>query len=453
MSQEKVYLCPSCQAIVKSEKDTPEGLVCHECGFEFGGSGGVEEDSTPKKVNVAKAVIGSASLVKDTIVRDVIKQRRGGGRRSEAQPSSVHEMALGEGTELEHAEIPPGEDEVVLKDGTRMVRRKRRKKEKDKHRKLYFFITLWLGIAAAIIVVVQLNKESEGGKAGGGDSVEEEKGQKEIFLRRHMPAISQNFARFIMATEDDARIQEIDFSSRLASNFSIFHQSKSIPIPTGRFTPVQRNLMVIQKDPFAPAVEVLWRDEGGKLFESVHVWNGKDWKLDWEHFSRYCSAPWTLFRSKLGQKEGEFRLLMRKRQVLRESSYYSLLFYEEPSLESEDRRKSLEASESEEVIVKIRTELGDRLTKLFQEKEEDLHHYETILGSEDPDLMIRVCAVLAWEKDEDGDDVLELKDFTGISWYGTRICRAYRQEQKLKESESEDPVVPESAIKKQPTKR
>lgn len=456
MSQIKVYLCPLCQTVVKSENDTPIGLVCDDCGFEFSGAGEANKSEGLSEVKIVKAVAGVGAVTNDTIVRDVMKQRSGSGQRaSEREPSSVHEMVLGEGVEYEHTEIPPGEDEVVLKDGTRMVRRKKRKKEKDKHRKLYFFLTLWLGIAAAIVVIVQLNKDVDDGPSGGnGDGQIDEKAQQLIFLRKHMPEISQNFSRFIRATEDDDRIQEIDFSSLLASKFSRFHQAQSIPVPRGRLSSLARNVLVLKRDPFVPAVEVIWRDEEGQFFESVHVWDGTSWKLDWEHFARYSNVPWTLFRSKLGgKKEGEFRLLMRKRQVMRESSYFSLLFYEEPSLGvEEDQRKALQASESEEVIVKLRTDLGKQLTELFKQKENENRPYDSILGERDPNMMIRVSAILAWEEDEDGDEILVLKDLPGISWYGTRFRRAYREEQKLEEKESDDPVVPQSAVRNEPLK-
>ena len=67
-------------------------------------------------------------------------------------------------------------------------------------------------------------------------------------------------------------------------------------------------------------------------------------------------------------------------------------------------------------------------------------------------MMIRVSAILAWEEDEDGDEILVLKDLPGVSWYGTRFRRAYREEQKLEEKESDDPVVPQSAVRNEPLK-
>lgn len=454
MSQATVYLCPSCQSVVKSENEKLAGLVCGDCGFEFGGKGMAQDNEPSKKVDIVKVTGVAPTTMKHSIVRDVMKQRGGSRQGPEViQPPSVHEMALREGAELEHKEIPPGEDEVILKDGTRMVRRKKRKKDKDKHQKLYFFLTLWIGIAAAILIIVQMNNGDKDGSVEDRIGVEENrKKEHQIFLGKHMAAISQNFSRFIRAQEDSDRIQEIDYSSRLASKFSRFHQSQSIPVPVGSVRGIQRNVIVLKEAPFTPAVEVVWQDEGGNIFESVHLWDGKDWKLDWEHFSRYATTPWTLFRSKLGQKEGEFRLLMRQREVMKESAYISILFYEEPPVGTEDSRKALQASESEEVIVKLRTDLGRQLTELFKAKEDGNTAYDSIFGQNDPDTMIRVSAALAWEEDEDGDEVLVLKDLLGVSWYGTRVRRAYREMLKLQEVQSDNPVLPSSALKKEPLK-
>ncbi|MDB4813657.1 hypothetical protein OAH20_01220, partial [bacterium] len=45
----------------------------------------------------------------------------------------------------------------------------------------------------------------------------------------------------------------------------------------------------------------------------------------------------------------------------------------------------------------------------------------SILGSNDPDGMIRVGVSLAWERDSEGEKKMVIKDLTGISWYGSRI--------------------------------
>lgn len=453
MSQVKVYLCPSCQSVVKSENGSVAGLVCEECDFKFSGKGEAKGGEKLPDLQIARPPAQKVAS-SGSIARDVMKKRQDSPARVPViQSSSVHEMVLKEGTVLEHHELPPGEDEVILKDGRRIVRRKKRKKDKEKHRKLYFFLTLWLGIAAAILAVVQMNKDPEGDQKS---AVEDQKlldeRRDELFIREHFPAISMNFSKFMRSTEDADRIQEIDYSSRMASKFARFHQAQSLPEIKGRLGAFRRNVIELQKEPFAPAVEVVWKDEAGSFFESVHVWDGMTWKLDWEHFAKFSTTPWTLFRSKLGPKEGEFRLLMRKRETLRESTYFSLLFYEEPAFGVEDQRKALQASESEEVIVKVRSDLGRQLTELFKNKEDGLKPYESIFGELDPNTMLRVSAVLAWEEDEDGDEILVLKQLPGVSWYGSRVRMAYRAEKKSQEENSNDSVFPSGAKKKGPIK-
>lgn len=450
MSPKKVYLCPSCQAVFKSDQETPVGLTCGECGFEFGGQGRAEKTDISKALvaGVSKAKSStSSSIAGSTVVRDVMKGR---GSSEVREASSVDEMVFAEGAPIEHEELPPGEDQVVLKDGTRIRRRRKRKKEKEKHRKLYFFLTLWLGIAAAILVIVQLNKETniDPDFTNGNNEEEAKQRRDQIFFREHTRALKGNFLRFILSAKEESRLQEIDMSPRLAASFSKFHQSNSIPQPESGLGLTKRKIIELQKEPFSPAVELEWNDEKGNVFESVHLWDGKKWKLDWEHYVRYSTAPWTLFRANIGKevgefREGEFRLLVRKRKTLKEADYLSILFYEEPQVGVENYERALRASVSPEINLRMRSDLGKEMLKVFQDFEDEKRPYDSILGDDDPASMARVSVILAWEEDDYGNEVMELKGITGVSWYGTRIRKAYRIQQKALEEFSDDPVVPQ----------
>lgn len=463
MSKKKVYLCPSCQAVVKSDQESSVGLSCEECGFEFGSQGrAVKSDSNKADLVNVSRVLGSAKspIEGSTVVRDVMKGRGTSKKQGDIrEATSVHEMVIGEGAPIEHEEIPPGEDEVILRDGTRIRRRRKRKKGKEKHRKLYFFLTLWLGISAAILIVVQINKgdKVDPDFANGINEDQAKKRRDQIFFREHASALQANYKRFIFSSKDEARLQEIDISSRLASSFSKFHQSQSIPKPEGRLGLTKRKIIELQKEPFTPAIELGWKDENGNEFESVHLWDGKEWKLDWEHYVRYSTAPWTLFRANIGKdvgqfRKGEFRLLVRKRRTLRDADYLSLLFYEEPPVGVENYEKTLRASESPEINLRMRSDLAQEMLKIFQDLEDGKRPYDSILGDGDPAGMARVSVSLAWEENEYGDEIMVLKGISGVSWFGNRVRKAYRMQQKALEEVDDDPVVPQGGDESLPLK-
>ncbi|MGJ8696554.1 MAG: hypothetical protein ACSHYF_09565 [Verrucomicrobiaceae bacterium] len=235
--------------------------------------------------------------------------------------------------------------------------------------------------------------------------------------------------------------QFIDRSASMAAKFSIFHTSHPMPEPVGDLRMLNQNILELRKEPLVLAIETQWADSEGKRLEAVHVWDRKGWKLDWEHFARYSTTPWALFRSGLGRKEGEFRLYVRKRRTLSEATHFSLLFYA-PAKFGDDVKTVLE-SESPEVQVKINSDLGREIRAVLADHEEGRRPLDSILGDDDPSILTRIAVKLAWETNAEGDEELILKDVVGISWYGERI-REIVEARVKEETENKGPEIPEA---------
>lgn len=406
MSESKVYLCPSCQSVIRSDRDVSEGLKCDSCGSSFGGSG----TAAPKRPRPNSAASPS-------ILRDVMKNRKGASLP--VSFGSPEKLGNFKSKELETTEEGSRDEESILSDGSRQVKRRKKRRKEEKHKKLYIFITAWIGVIVTLLFIFQI-KSDDGKKNTRAAANTGMPPWMREFDRSHLESISKNYNSFIQAPSLPAKQQSIDRSSQMAAKFSRFSQTHSIPAFKGKMRLRARHILELQEDPLVLAVETLWQDLEGKRSEAVHVWDGKEWRLDWECYAPYSTVPWTLFRSGVGKQEGDFRLLVRRREAGDASKNLALLFYA-PSYAGDKSPEAIRATESPEIVVDRKSEVGERLSQILSDVEEKKRPMESILGIDDLSGMARVFVSLAWEEDETGEPQMVLKQINGISWYGKRI--------------------------------
>jgi hypothetical protein len=434
MSQTKVYLCPSCQSVIRSDRDVSEGLKCDSCGFSLGG--GTTKPKRPRPKSAADPV-NKRNVGGGSILRDVMKQR-GGGKPS-APFSSIEKVGNTKSKESESS--APGEgrrdEESILPDGSRQVKRRKKRRKQEKHRKLYIFITAWIGVIVALLFIFQINVDDEKKKETGSGGPGGLEPWKREFYRSHLESISKNYNSFIQAPSLPAKQQSIDRSSEMAAKFSRFSQTHSSPSFKGKMRLRGQHILELQEDPLVLAVETLWQDYEGKRSEAVHVWDGRGWRLDWECYAPYSSVPWTLFRSGVGKQEGDFRLLVRRRQAGDASKKLTLLFYA-PAYAGEKSSEAIRATESPEIVVNRGSEIGDRMFEILSDLEEGKRPMESILGIDDLSGMARVFVNLAWEEDETGESQMVLKKINGVSWYGKRIQKVFSNQDSIEAETKSD---------------
>ena len=408
MSASKVYLCPSCQSVIRSDRDVSEGLKCDSCGSSFGGSGsGIAAPKRPR----------SESSASPSILRDVMKNRE--GIVLPVSFGSTEKLGNFKSEKLAAAAEGSRDEESILSDGSRQVKRRKKRRKEEKHKKLYIFITAWVGVIVALLFIFQI--KSDDGKTNTRNTANTGMPTwKREFYRSHLESISKNYNSFIQALSLPAKQQAIDRSSQMAAKFSRFNQTHSSPVFKGTMRLRGQHILELQEDPLILAVETLWQDLEGKRSEAVHVWDGKGWKLDWECYAPYSTVPWTLFRSGVGKQEGDFRLLVRRREAGDASKNLALLFYA-PAYAGDKSSEAIRATESPEIVVDRKSEVGERMSQILSDVEEEKRPMESILGIDDLSRMARVFVSLAWEEDETGKPQMVLKQINGISWYGERI--------------------------------
>lgn len=85
------------------------------------------------------------------------------------------------------------------------------------------------------------------------------------------------------------------------------------PIPSIDPSTLQLTHSTLLDLPDGKAYEGHWATADGKLIDAVFRKEKDEWRLDWQHFSRFGDYPWALFLAGSGPDEGEFRLLARER--------------------------------------------------------------------------------------------------------------------------------------------
>jgi len=317
------------------------------------------------------------------------------------------------------------DEHTLLPDGSRQVKRRKKRRKEEKHKKIYLFITAWIGGIVGLILLFQI-KGDEGEEADASPEAAAMAPWKREFLKKHLPSVAKNFNGFIGSNAIPAQQQFIDRSAELAAKFTRFNQTHSTPNYLVPMRLINQNIIELQKEPLVLALETVWLDRGGAEAEAVHVWDGKEWRLDWENFAPFSTVPWTLFRSGVGKDEGDFRLLVRRRIERAGSDKTTFLFYF-PKPFAEDSLELIRNTESPEVILHRASALAKELGKLIDNREKGFRPLESILGENDPDGMVRVWVNLSWEEDEDGERKMVLNEIKGVSWYGSRIQEVLAQ--------------------------
>lgn len=418
-----IFICPSCQTAVKGGPGEDGTLVCPECQHQFGTGSGAESPkaaATPAAVPAGRKEGRSSSVIRNLTAR----------KAEPVKPVGVIEPPVMEAKTLEEARADGhsqyGDEEIIMPDGTRRVRRRKRKSKDGKNKGLILFLLGWFSVIALIFILF---------KSGDGDS-EEQRNQDQAtaesnevrnreLMRRLLPTISKRFFEFLGYPTVSGREQFIDRSSELSSAFTRFYDQEAFPKPQSSLRRIDENILEFSDDNIA--IETVWEDEEGHRWGAVHVFDKvESWKLDWECFAPYSSESWARFRANLGSQEGVFRLLVRKRRVTSEKETFSLSFYRAPQVfETDNEYKN---TQSPEVEVAVDSEVGKEFLKRWQDYQEGKSPYGSILPQHlDPRNHLRVTARLAWEENKQGESKMVLKDLVGVGWFGKRIQQLHEE--------------------------
>lgn len=406
MSQPGVFICPSCQAVVRSEQDTSDGLVCGECGFQFGEAGAPKVQSLPQgsRFSESKGVVRNLTAKKAAIVR-VPKS----GQAPPIVAKPYEEVVVDEQPEREGGE-------VLLPDGSKKIRKRRKKTKREKNKPMVFFLLGWVCIVVLVFVLF-FTRNSEDSDRDDDREVDVTETRDREFVAAHQDELFRLFNEYVFAPTMKGREQFIGRSSEMALPFSRYYREHSFSVPAAPIKVVGANVIEVSKDPLVLAIEQVWVDAEGRLFGTTHYFDGQGWKLDWESYAPYSEMSWARFLADLGGQEGEFRLLVRKRKSRDESKRFVLSFYRPPVF-TEPEKEFLK-SESPEVEVETDSELGKEFLRLWSEFNDGKFPLDSMLSSLDPEGFMRITVRMGLEESElRGLKRVVLKEIIGPGWFG-----------------------------------
>jgi hypothetical protein len=442
-----VFICPSCEAVVRSEKSLEEGIVCGKCQHEFGASV-KSATASAKPVQVPKGAIGNR---KSSVMRNLTGKK--------APPvlavKSVESAAVNAKPIQEVADEAIGTEgdlEIMMPDGSRRVRRRKKRAKKEKNKGLILFLAGWLSVIGIIFALFKMGKNEE-------RISEEEQGSdltvdatKREVLRRYLEPVKAEFLNFISHPTNEGREQYIADSANLSLEFARhgqihpFPKPVFFPKPNPKLYLIAKNVLAFSEEDYA--IETIWQDREGNRFAAVHIWDQDAWRIDWENFAPYSTEPWARFRSELGSDKGVFRLLVRKRRTADEAEKFTLSFYRPP--EFLEKNNEYLNTVSPEVDVKTDSDLGREFLKLWENhRSGEAPYYGNYLSKIlDPGRgnYLRITVELAWEKNERDESIMVLKDVIGVSWFGEAIQKFHREALKEASDRAENKIAVEKPV-------
>lgn len=162
------------------------------------------------------------------------------------------------------------------------------------------------------------------------------------------------------------------------------------------------------------ALSILWKAVDGRLFDSVFFLENGEWRLDWDHFVRYSSHPWSLFLSGGGPATGEFRLLARERLAhdRKQTNEIGIVCYAPRSGSPEET-----GTPSPEFLLSRDSEEGRMLVAAFAELEAKRRPFGDKLLTHDPEEMVRLRIRVRREDTAQGDRFV-LEKVLACHWMG-----------------------------------
>jgi hypothetical protein len=411
-----VFICPSCQAVVKSDKPLHEGVICGECLHEFGNNSGSSEGKT--QIPGGNWERGAGGVTRNLT----------GKKSAPILPVGVIDSPKMAVKTLEQARNEslgsPNDDETIMSDGSRRVRRRKKREKAEKNKGLMLFLGAWLCVVVAVLVIFTTGKfgTSKASKAPVETNGRNPMDQQIVDASR--VKIEGEFQGFMKLPESNGQTQFIDRSADLSLAFSDYYRENPFPRALGKLTQTGVNVLRLPEDELA--VESIWEDSEGHRWGALHILDKttKSWKLDWENFAPYSTELWSKFVNQLGSKEGTFRLLVRKRRTADDKKKISVSFYRAPHVKESDGE--FKRTESPEIDILAISDLAVEFERLWNDHQKENDPMGSILGralDPDPQTYMRITVRLGWEAKKGDESHLVLKEIIGAGWFGERIIK------------------------------
>jgi hypothetical protein len=227
--------------------------------------------------------------------------------------------------------------------------------------------------------------------------------------------VKLSFSEFISAGTPEARNQFVLSPITTAARMARFYDLN----PQVILTPESISLAhsAILNLPAGRAIETSWKSTDGRVVDAVFVEQDKEWRLDWDHFARFSTYPWSLFLAGSGEPEGEFRLLARERLAdqRKDAADLSIVLYA-PVFGAPDQT----GFQSPEFLINRDTRNGRLLDAAFKLEKSGKRVFEVDIPNPNPEGLIRVRVKVRRIEDDQGRR-FELLDVIACHWYSVDV--------------------------------
>lgn len=235
------------------------------------------------------------------------------------------------------------------------------------------------------------------------------------FLNQAGPLVNLSFSEFISAGTPEARNQFVLSPITTAARMARFYDLN----PQVTLTPDSISLAnrAILNLPAGRAIETSWKSTDGRVVDAVFVEQDKEWRLDWDHFARFSTYPWSLFLAGSGEPEGEFRLLARERLAdeRKDAADLSIVLYA-PVFGSPNQT----CFQSPEFLINRDTRNGRLLGAAFKLEKSGKRVFEVDIPNPNPEGLIRV-RVKVRRIEHDQGRRFELLEVIACHWYSVDV--------------------------------
>lgn len=296
----------------------------------------------------------------------------------------------------------------------------RAKRSGKKRKNQHFMLKLvggWTLILVLIVVVARRmwHVEAPQGKAPLADVVTapSDTQDENTLLNQATPQCAQAFASFLVAGTPEERNQYVLTPVSTASRMARFYSMN--PLTSIDPKTIALTNSTVLKLPEGNALETHWNTEDGRILDAVFREENDEWRLDWDHFARFSTYPWSLFLAGSGDPEGEFRLLVRERlaEERRSSEAISVVLYA-PRFGS----PSDTGFQSPEFLVSRNSRDGQLLDAAFKLAKSGKRVFDAKLPALDPEGMIRV-RVKVKRTELDSERKFEITGVLACHWLST----------------------------------
>ena len=163
-----------------------------------------------------------------------------------------------------------------------------------------------------------------------------------------------------------------------------------------------------------PMVETVWQDERGRSVELVFGQQEDRWLIDWEAYAKSSTTPWVIFQSGEGPSVGNFRLLVRERNVDKNQSdlNLSIVFYEPGIL-----RGGALGQATPEFVVRRGSDEGKMILAALKARHEEKPIFGSALTDTDPPNTARVQVKIR-RVEKEGEKTFVLEKVIACHWLG-----------------------------------